>query len=216
VLLGSEPMATPWSVGDLVAARLRWCDNPNLPDDMVMRDVDMRAEVLRDGDGRPWADVVRAGAIAAARPGRKEAGEVRISGCLAYDAFLQSTDQVPVTSGVVRRVRVVLTLHDRGTHGWVPRAGAVRLREVPDTAVEGLRGEPPPTATAPGVLAFLSPEQYFDRYRDQLPARQWQARGFVVDLAVPPPTPAGGFRGGSVAAERCSPPVQQMERRSAS
>ena len=71
VLLGSEPMATPWSVGDLVTARLRWCDSPNLPDDMVMRDVDMRAEVLRDGDGRPRAQVVRAGAIAAARPGRQ-------------------------------------------------------------------------------------------------------------------------------------------------
>jgi hypothetical protein len=187
VLLGSEPRLAPWSVGDLMTARLTWCDSPDLPDEMVLRDVDVHADVLRSVDGQPWAHLVRVGTVAAARAGRHEAGEVRISGCPAYDAYLQSNDQVPVTSGVVRRIRVVLRLHDRGVDRWIPRPGAVRVHDVPDTAANRLSDDRPTAATAPdpGTHVFLSPEQYFARDRDHLPPRQWQAHGFVVDVEVP-------------------------------
>ena len=92
-----------------------------------------------------------------------------------------------MTSGVVHRIRVVLRLHDRGVDRWIRRPGAVRLHDVPDAAAKRLSDDRPTTvsAPAPGTHVFLSPEQYFARYRDHVPPQRWQAHGFVVDVEVP-------------------------------
>ena len=91
-------------------------------------------------------------------------------------------------------IQIVQDLYDRGTGGWVRRSGDVRLTDVPDACPGRLRDDPS-VAGSPlpdgyhselGTMQFLSPEQYFQTYRDRLPAQQWQARGFLVDLDVIP------------------------------
>lgn len=177
ILLVSAPIETPWSLGDQIATRLRWCDAPNLPGDVVMHQVRACATVLIGGDGQPWAQLIEAGALVAARPGRGQTGEITISGCAGYDVYLQSVDQVPATVGIVRRLRVIMDLHDRGSDRWIPRPGALRMIDVPDASPTRLRDDPslddrapPDYQPAPGSLQLLSPEQYFARFRDRLPA----------------------------------------------
>jgi hypothetical protein len=82
--------------------------------------------------------------------------------------------------------------YNRGTDGWIRRPGDVRLTDVPDASPGRLCDDPPLTGSPlpdghypePGTMQFLSPEQYVQMARDRLPAQQWQARGFLVDLDV--------------------------------
>lgn len=161
-------------------------DTPDLPDDLVLRQVIAQARTLLGFDGQPWAHLVEAGGLRAVRPGAHPPGEVTLDGCLGFDAMLAVIGDLPATAGVIRRVRVVHDLHDRGPSGWVRRPGGVRLTDVPDASPARLReaampgdGEP-----EPGTMRFLSPEEYFRLAGDRLPAEQWQARGFLVDLDV--------------------------------
>ena len=94
-------------------------------------------------------------------------------------------------------------LHDRGTGEWIRRPGAVRLTDVPDACPSHLRDDPSfdelmpdDGKPEPGTMQILSPEEYFRLARDQLPAEQWQARGFLVDweVARPAGTPGRGAR----------------------
>lgn len=195
ILLWSDPRDTAWSLGERVSTRLRWLDSPGLPDDLVVHQVGARASALLDADGRPWAQLVQAGGLRAVRDGHRATGSVTLDGCLGYDAYLPLIGELPATEGTVRRVRVLHQLHDRGTDEWLPRPGALRLTDVPDAAPFRLRddpdggepesepdGEPEPD---PGTIVLLSPEQYFRWAYDRLPAEQWQAQGFLVDLEVP-------------------------------
>ncbi len=191
VLLDTHPRDTVWSLGERVSTRLRWLDNPDLPDDVVLRQIPARAGTLVDSHGRPWAQLIRIGDVLAVREGDHRAGEVTLGGCLGVDAYLGLVGDVPVTVGVVRRVQVVHDLHDLGAGGWVRRPGAVRLTEVPDAGPERLRDEPslveavsPDRIPEAGTMRIVSPKQYVRMFRDQLPAEQWQARGFLVDLEV--------------------------------
>ena len=195
VLLDDAPRDTAWSRGERVSTRLRWLDEPDLPDDLVLHRVGVRASTLLGYDGQPWAQLVEAGDLRAVRQGDHRAGDVTLDGCLGFDAFLGIIGELPPTVGVVRRVRVVHDLHDRGTSEWIRRPGAVRLTDVPDACPTRLRdepsidGEPMPDdwEPEPGTVQIMSPEEYFRLVRDQLPAEQWQARGFLVDLDVTDP-----------------------------
>jgi hypothetical protein len=160
----------------------------------VLRRVGVRASTLLDFDGQPWAQLIEAGDLLAVREGHHRAGDVALDGCLGFDAFLRLIGELPLTVGIVRRVRVVHDLHDRGTDGWIRRPGALRLTDVPDASPERLRDDPslyvshpPDWKPEPGTLMFLSPEEYFRLAYDRLPAEQWQARGFLVDLDVADP-----------------------------
>ncbi|HEX8629706.1 MAG TPA: hypothetical protein VF755_16190 [Catenuloplanes sp.] len=191
VLLDTTPRDTTWFLGERVSTRLRWLDDPDLPDDLVLHRVPVRAGTLSNTHGQPWAQLIRAGDLLALREGDPWAGEVTLDGCLGFDAFLGLIGELPGTVGVVRRVRVVQDLHDRGTDGWIRRPGAVRLTDVPDASPERLIDDPsfveptpPDREPEPGTMRILSPEQYFQLVRDRLPAEQWQARGFLVDLHV--------------------------------
>lgn len=188
VLLDSSPRATSWSLGERVSTRLRWLDHPDLPDDLVLRGVTTRADTLTNVHGAPWAQLVGSGDLRAVREGDLRAGDVTLDGCLGFDALLGVIGELPDTVGVVRRVRVLHELHDRGTHGWIRRTGGPRLTDVPDGSPERLCDDflvdPTPADVKPGAMDFLSPEQYFELARDRLPAEQWQARGFLVDLDV--------------------------------
>ncbi|MGI8578266.1 MAG: hypothetical protein ACR2KG_10215 [Nocardioidaceae bacterium] len=86
------------------------------------------------------------------------------------------------TVGVVREVRAIAELHDRGSDRWVRRPGVVRTRVVPDTSVEHLRDEPP---RATGNLRFVAEGEYLREFGHLLPAQQWKAVGFLVKLEVP-------------------------------
>jgi hypothetical protein len=142
VFVDRAPIAESWHVGDSVSISLRWCDSPDLPDDVVVRDVVMHARPCHGRDGRPWGQLLRTGTLAAARPGQHEAGEVMVSGCLYHDRGLAAAvGGMPSTSGEIRRIRVVMDLHDRGADRWIRRPGATRIRDVPDTSPEHLRGE---------------------------------------------------------------------------
>ncbi|MBW6439231.1 hypothetical protein KZ829_36465 [Actinoplanes hulinensis] len=194
VLLDSAPRDTTWSLGERVSTRLRWLDAPDLPEDLVLQQTVVRAGTLLGFDGQPWAQLIGAGGLRAVREGDHRAGDVTLDGCLGFDAFLRIIDDLPVTVGIVRRVRVVHDLHDRGTSEWIRRPGGVRLTDVPDACPTRLRdepsfGEPMPDdgEPEPGTMRIMSPEEYFRLARDQLPAEQWQARGFLVDLEVAGP-----------------------------
>lgn len=194
VFLDTTPRDTMWSLGERVSTRLRWLDNPDLPDDLLLHRVPVKANTLRNVHGQPWAQLVEAGDLLAVREGDQWTAEVTLDGCLGFDAFLGIIGELPVTVGIVRRVRVVQDLHDRGTDQWVRRPEAVRLIDVPDASPERLMDDPsffepmaPDWEPEPGTMQILSPEQYFQLARDQLPAEQWQARGFLVDLDVAGP-----------------------------
>jgi hypothetical protein len=195
VLLNTHPRETPWSLGERVTTRLRWLDDPELPDDLLLHQVVVRANTLLDADGRPWAQLVAAGDLLAIREGDHRDGEVTLDGCLGFDAYLGLIGELPSTVGVVRRVRVVHDRYDQGTDGWIRRPGDVRLTDVPDAAPGRLRDnpsffDPPPDEgrlPKPGTLRFLSPMQHSQITGDRLPP-QWQARGFLVDLDIADPT----------------------------
>jgi hypothetical protein len=185
VLLDAHPRDTTWSLGEQVSTRLRWLDTPDLPAELVVRQVGVRASALPGADGRPWAQLVEAGGLAAVREGHRAAGHLALDGCLGCDAFLPLIDGLPATVGTVRRVRVLHELHDRSPGGWVRRGCAPRMTDVPDAAPERLRDDPAPFDALdgePGRMVILSPEEHFRLAYDRLPARQWQARGFLVDL----------------------------------
>jgi hypothetical protein len=189
VLLDTAPRDTTWCLGERVSTRLRWLDDPDLPDDLVVHRIVAGAGPLLDLDGQPWAQLIEVGELRAVRDGDHPAGDVTLDGCLGFDAFLRTIDGLPVTVGVVRRVRIVHDLHDRGTTEWIRRPGGVRLTDVPDACPTRLSDEPMPDdgESEPGTLQIFSPEEYFRLARDQLPAEQWQARGFLVDLEVAGP-----------------------------
>lgn len=183
VLLDPHPREAVWSVGERVTTRLRWLDDPELPAELVLRHVAVRASTLRDADRRPWAQLVEAGDLLAVRQGEHRSGALTLDGCLGVDAFLGLIGELPATVGVVRRVRVVHDRYDRGVNEWSRRPGHVRLTDVPDAAPERLRdgstlAEPPPQA----AVQFVSPAQYIRITRE---GQRWQARGFLVDLDVP-------------------------------
>lgn len=202
ILLSADPRDTTWSLGDRVSTRLRWLDDPDLPDDLLLHQVALRASTLTDFHGQPWAQLVEAGDLLAVRQGDHRGGAVTLDGCLGFDAYLGLIGELPATVGIVRRVRVVHDLHDRGTDRWIRRPGHVRLTDVPDACPERLRDDPsffdpapPDWEPEPGTMQILSSEQYFQLVRDQLPAEQWQARGFLVDLDVADPaTTCGGSK----------------------
>ncbi len=191
VLLNTHPREANWSLGERVTTRLRWLDEPELPDDLVLHQVVMRASTLLDADGRPWAQLVQAGSLLAVRQGDDRGGELTLDGCLGFDAYLGLIGELPCTGGVVRRVRILHDLYDRSTDGWIRCPGRVRLTEVPDTSpgrlcddssfIQALPAEGQPE---PGTIRFVSLTQYFRMTRDQLPAQQWQPRGFLVDLDI--------------------------------
>lgn len=183
VLLDAYPRDTPWSLGERVVTRLRWLDDPQLPEDEVLHRVVLRTSALLDADGQPWAHLVTAGDLVAVRDGDHRGGEDTFDGCLGFDGYLGIIGYLPATVGIVRRVRVVHDLHDRGTDGWIRRPGHVRLADVPDAAPERLGDGP----SVGGSVQLFSPEQYFHAFRDRLPAEQWQARGFLVNLEVAGP-----------------------------
>ncbi|GGN22384.1 hypothetical protein FHR83_005548 [Actinoplanes campanulatus] len=194
VLLDTAPRDTTWSLGEQVSTRLRWLDAPDLPEDLLLHQIVVRAGTLLDVDGQPWAQLIEAGDLRAIREGDHRAGDVTLDGCLGFDAFLSIIGDLPVTVGIVRRVRVVHDLHDRGTSEWIRRPGGARLTDVPDACPTRLRdepsfGEPVPDdwEPEPGTLQIMSPEEYFRSAREHLPAEQWQARGFLVDLEVAGP-----------------------------
>jgi hypothetical protein len=191
VLVATHPREATWTRGERVTTRLRWLDDPQLPDDLILHDVVVRASTMCDVEGQPWGQLVKAGDLVAVRQGDHRDGEVRLDGCLGFDAHLGLFGELPATVGVVRRVRLVHDLYDRGTDGWIRRLGNLRLTDVPDASAERLCDdpslvEPPPLGRPPnpGTMQFLSPEQYFRSNRDRLPAQQWQASGFLVDLDV--------------------------------
>ncbi|BCY08778.1 hypothetical protein [Actinoplanes sp. L3-i22] len=191
VLLDSTPRDTAWSVGERVSTRLRWLDDPDLPDELVLRQVAVRASTLLAADGQPWAQLIEAGDLRAVREDDHRTGAVTLDGCLGFDAFLRIIGELPAAVGIVRRVRVIHDLHDRGTSEWIRRPGAVRLTDVPDAGPTHLRDDPSFEETVPddwepepGTMQILSPEKYFRLAGDQLPTEQWQARGFLVDLDV--------------------------------
>lgn len=191
VLLDTAPRDTVWSLGERVSTRLRWLDAPDLPDDLVLHQATARASTLLDFNGQPWAQLIEAGDLRAVREDDHWAGDVELDGCLGFDHFLGIIGELPSTVGVVRRVRVVHDLHDRGTSDWIRRPGAVRLTDVPDACPTRLRDEPSfdepmpdDWEPEPGTMQIFSPEEYFQLVRDRLPAEQWQARGFLVDLDI--------------------------------
>lgn len=173
-------------LGERVTTRLRWLDDPELPDDLVLHQVVVRASTLLDVDGHPWAQLIEAGDLLAVREGDHREGAVTLGGCLGFDAYLGLIGDLPCTVGVVRRVRVVHDLYDRGTDGWIRRPGDVRLTDVPD-AVPVRLCDGPCFVDAPGIMQFLGPTQHFQMNRDRLPAQQWQSRGFLVDLDITDP-----------------------------
>lgn len=194
VLLDSTPRDTTWSLGERVSTRLRWLDNPDLSDDLVLHRVPVRARTLLNSRGQPWAQLVEAGDLLAVREGDRRAGDVTLGGCLGFDAHLGLVDELPGTVGIVRRVRVVQDLYDRGTEQWIRRPGVTRLIDVPDAGPGRLIDDPsfdepmsPDWEPGPGSMQVLSPEQHFQRFRHQLPAEQWQARGLLVHLDVAGP-----------------------------
>jgi len=195
VLLDTGPRDTTWSLGERVSTRLRWVDDPDLPDDLVLHQVVVRASTLLDIDEQPWAQLIEAGDLLAVRQGDHRTGDVTIDGCLGLDDFLGIIGELPVTVGIVRRVRVVHNLPDRGADGWIRRPRDVRLTDVPDARPARLCddpsfAEPMPDdwEPEPGTMQIVSPEEYFRLARDQLPEEQWQARGFLVDLEVTDPS----------------------------
>src|SRR5690242_17232028 len=132
VLLDTTPRDTAWSLGERVSTRLRWLDHPDLPDELVPRQIAVRASTLLDADGQPWAQLIEAGDLRALREGEPRTGAVTLDGCPGFDAFLGVIGELPAAVGIVRRVRVIHDLHDRGTSEWIRRPGAVRLTDVPD------------------------------------------------------------------------------------
>ncbi|MFI5493468.1 hypothetical protein [Actinoplanes sp. NPDC051859] len=111
--------------------------------------------------------------------------DVTPEGRLGEAHFMAVLGTSPVTEGVVRRVRLVQDLHDRGTEEWVRRPGETRLIDLPDAGPGGLRDDPQ-LDEDPDLdsLEIFSPEEYFRLVRDRLPEQQWQARGFLIDLEV--------------------------------
>ena len=161
----------------------------------MVRQVGVRASALIGAHGRPWAQLVEAGGLRAVREGHHAAGDLKLDGCLGFDAFLHLIGELPVTVGTVQRVRVLHELHDRGPDEWMPRPGALRLSDVPDASPQRLRDDPPTHEADPGepepdpgTMMIFSPEEYFRLAYDRLPAEQWQVRGFLVDLDVTDPT----------------------------
>jgi hypothetical protein len=123
VLLDAAPRDTRWSVGERISTRLRWLDDPDLPDGLTLHHVVVRAGTLLDAEGQPWAQLVAAGDLRAVREGDHRTGDVTLEGCLGFDAFLGIIGELPLTVGIVRRVRVVHDLHDRGAGEWIRRPG---------------------------------------------------------------------------------------------
>lgn len=181
VLLGDEPMREPWVVGGVVAARLVWCDRPELPDGIALRDLVVRTRPLPHHAGQ----LLSAGGWTAARTGHgdvgegleaSEVGQVTVSGCLRHDPYFATVEPTP---GVVRRLRRILRLYDRGPQDWIPRPGAVRTVDVPDTAPPNRPSEAPT-----GPVRFISPEEQVREFGDRLPPQEWRQRGFLVDLEM--------------------------------
>lgn len=217
VLLNADPLAASWSLGERVSTRLRWLDHPDLPADLALRQVGVRASMLTGADGQPWAQLIEAGGLRAVRDGHHGAGHLTVDGCPGYDDFLRLIGELPVTVGIVRRVRVLHALHDRGTDGWIPRPGTLRFTDVPDASPERLRDDPdldepqaPQCEHEPGSMVWLSADEYYRLAYHQLPAEQWQGQGFLVDLDVP----AGGVRGYAVAMTLGEGPVVDSRRHS--
>jgi hypothetical protein len=161
VLTGSAPVGV-WSIGDRVMVRLSWCDAPGLPAEVAVRDVPASARFLRTPDGEPWAQVVSSGDFAAVRL-TWDGDDVLVSGCATIDAYLMNQPDVPLTAGIVRRIRLVEHLRDKGETGWVRRPGSTRLTDVTST---GSAESPPPPPD--GKLVLLSAEQHFALARDTL------------------------------------------------
>ncbi|MEV6597928.1 hypothetical protein AB0M36_13770 [Actinoplanes sp. NPDC051346] len=189
VLLDACPCDTPWAVGKRVSTPLRWIHDPELPDDLVLRETVVRSSPLRNVFGEQWANLITSGDLRAVLQGDYRTGEVTLDGCLAHDTFFEGLSDLPVTVGVVRRIRLVQYLYDRGAEDWVRRPVGPRLIDVPDT--DDLPDDPPlfdaePTPPdwepEPGTMRLFSPEEWFRLVRDKLPEEQWQARGFLVDL----------------------------------
>ncbi|MEU4689106.1 hypothetical protein [Actinoplanes sp. NPDC023714] len=179
----------PWSPGDHVTIRLRWRDDPSAPGGTDGRvhaglpgrlEVTMRATILHDPDGVPWAQLLRKDGVSAARTGHTRSGEVQLSGCLTYESYEQ-WDQVPPTTGVVRRIRAFQLLHDRGADFWVPRPGIHRLIDI----LPGADSPADEDDVDPATLRLLSPEEYFALARDHLPQTEWQTQAYLTDLDVP-------------------------------
>ena len=98
-----------------------------------------------------------------------------------------------------RRAVQASTLIDHHGQPWaqlITSSGLIAVREgdhrAGDVTLDGCLGfdaylvepTPPDWEPEPGTMQILSPEQYFQMFRDRLPAEQWQARGFLVDLDV--------------------------------
>lgn len=160
--------------------RLSWCDAPGLPAEVAVRDVPASARFLRTPDGEPWAQVVSSGDFAAVRL-TWDGENVLLNGCATIDAYLMNQPDVPPTAGIVRRIRLVEHLCDKGETGWVRRPGSTRLTDVTST---GSAESPPPPPD--GKLVFLSAEQHFALAGDTLPDQQWQPDGHVIELEVRP------------------------------
>ncbi|OJF14950.1 hypothetical protein [Couchioplanes caeruleus] len=194
LLNGCCPPDTIWALGERVETRLSWLEDPDLPADLVLHQVTVRAGTWLNANGQPWAQMIEAGDLRALRQGDHRSGDLVLDGCLIVDAYPALTGYLPLTAGVVRRVRLIQDLHEQGTDDWVRRPGGVRLIDVPDAGPDRFRDDPdlseptpPDWEPDPDTMRIFSPEQYYALARDRLPAEQWQARGFLIDLDVADP-----------------------------
>jgi hypothetical protein len=95
VLLNTHPREATWSLGERVTTRLRWLDDPELPDDLVLHQVIVRASPLLDVDGHLWAQLLEAGDLLAVREGDHRDGAMVLDGCLGFDAYLGLIGYLP-------------------------------------------------------------------------------------------------------------------------
>lgn len=171
-----------WSVGQRVSAPLRWCDAPELPDDLTVHDVAAQAQLLYGPDRRPIGQLVTMAGITAGQTGRTDAVLIRLSGCCYVDRrFHPVGGRLPPTVGIERQVRVVLHLHDRGADRWIRRPGATRTVNVPDTSSVWLRDDPDLTRRRPDG-------QYLSRSLWTSSARPSTSSGRHSGGQKPPPT----------------------------
>lgn len=196
IFVDPEPMSEIWTVDAQITVRLTWLDEPDLPDDLTLRDVGLDAHLLqRDPGGSPVAQLLVRDGVTAVRQGHGFAtGPIRVSGCLWWDRYAAVlVGEFTPTRGVVRDIVVVEQLHDRVPDRWVPRLGDVRARAVPDTAPGHLARYRSPASEeaetpAVGPIAvrweLMSEAQYLREHGRTLPLQQWRPRGFVIRLEV--------------------------------